>query len=68
MKILIRLAKLESENNKDATEPEVPRKLRVTIAMIVKSWIVDSREDRRAAVSQLQSYIRWKALGGLARG
>ncbi len=65
MKTLIRLVKRGSEDNKEAAPPAKPR---LTTEMIVKSWIVDSREQRRAAMSQLQSSLGWEELGGLARG
>ena len=68
MKTLIRVVKRGSENNRSEIEAAAPVKPRVTTEMIVKSWIIDSRERRRAAMSQLQSSIGWKDLGGLARG
>jgi hypothetical protein len=68
MKTLIRVVKRGSEDNKGNSEVTPPAKPRLTTEMIVKSWIVDSREQRRAAMSQLQSSFGWEELGGLARG
>jgi hypothetical protein len=68
MKTSIRVVKRGSENNRDINEAAGPAKPRLTTEMIVKSWIVESREQRRAAMSQLQSSIGWEQLGGLARG
>lgn len=68
MKTLIRVVKRGSENSRDDNEAARPAKPRVTTEMIVKSWIIESREQRRAAMNQLQSSIGWKELGGLARG
>ena len=68
MKTLIRIVKRGSEDNSGDSEAAAPAKPRVTTEMIVKSWIVDSRERRRAAMSQLQSSLGWEELGGLARG
>ena len=63
---MIRVVKRGRENNSDVTE--APGKPRVTTEMIVKSWIVESREQRRAAMSQLQRSFGWEQIGGLARG
>ena len=68
MKTLIRVVKRGSENNKDDSEAVAPAKPRVTTEMIVKSWIVESREQRQAAMSQLQRSFGWEEFGGLARG
>ena len=68
MKTLIRVVKRGSEINRGDSEAAAPAKPRLTTEMIVKSWIIESREQRRAAVSQLQSSIGWKELRGLARG
>ena len=68
MKTLIRVVKRGSKDNKDVSEIATPTKPRLTTEMIVKSWIIESREQRRAAMSQLQSSLGWKELGGLARG
>ena len=68
MKTLIRVVKRGSEDSKGDSEAAPPAKPRLTTEMIVKSWIVNSREQRRAAMIQLQSSIGWKDLGGLARG
>ena len=68
MKTLIRVVKRGSEDNKGDSEAAAPAKPRLTTELIVKSWIVESREQRRAAMSQLQSSIGWTELGGLARG
>jgi len=65
MKTLIRVVKRGSA---DKGESEPPAKLRVTTEMIVKSWIIESREQRQTAMSQLQSSLGWEQLGGLARG
>ena len=67
MKTLIRVVKRGSEDKGDS-EAAPPAKSRLTTEMIVKSWIIESREQRRAAMSQLQSSLGWKELGGLARG
>jgi hypothetical protein len=68
MKTLIRVVKRGTENNKDENEAPAPAKPRVTTEMIVKRWIIESREQRRAATSQLQSSLGWEKLGGLAHG
>jgi hypothetical protein len=68
MNTLIRVVKRGSEENKGDSEAAPPAKPRLTTEMIVKSWIIESREQRRAAMSQFQSLLGWKELGGLARG
>ena len=68
MKTVIRVVKRGSEVNKVEGEPAAPAKPRVTTEMIIKSWVIESREHRQAAMSQLQSSSGWKELGGLARG
>ena len=68
MNTLIRVVKRGSEENKGDSEAAPPAKPRLTTEMIVKSWIIESREQRRAAMSQLQNSLGWKELGGLARG
>jgi len=68
MKTLIRIVKRGSEETRDRSEAAVPVKPRLTTEMIVKSWIIDSRERRRADMSELRSSTGWKELGGLARG
>ena len=68
MKTVIRIVKRGSEVNKDDVEAAVPAKPRLTTEMIVKRWIIDSRERRQADTSQLQTSIGWKGLGGVARG
>ena len=67
MKTLIRIVKRGSAN-KDNVEQPAPAKPRLTTEMIVKRWIVDSREHRSAALSQLQSSVGWKSIGGVPRG
>jgi len=68
MKTLIRVVKRGSKDNKDVSETATPTKPRLTTEMIVKSWIIESREHRQASMSQLQTSIGWTELGGLARG
>ena len=68
MKTLIRVVKLGSEGNKHSSEVVAPAKPRLTTEMIVKSWIIESREQRQAAMSQLQCSFGLEKLGGLARG
>jgi hypothetical protein len=68
MKTLIRVVKRESKDNKDVSEAAAPTKPRLTTEMIVKSWIIESRERRRVHIGQLTSSIGWKELEGLARG
>ncbi len=68
MKTLIRVVKRGSEDNKHDNEVVAPAKPRLTTEMIVKSWIIESREQRQAAMSQLHSSFGWKEFGGLARG
>ena len=67
MKTLIRVVKRGSKD-KDVSETAAPTKPRLTTEMIVKSWIIESREERRTANSELLSSTGWKELGGLARG
>ena len=68
MKTLIRVVKRGSKDIKDVSEDAAPTKPRLTTEMIVKSWIIESRERRRVDIGQLTSSIGWKELGGLARG
>lgn len=69
MKTVIRVVKRGSEDNKHSGEAAAPAKPRETTEMIVKSWIIESREQRQAAMIQLQSSFGWKKeFGGLARG
>jgi len=68
MKTLIRVMKQGSEIKRDDHEAAAPAKPRVTTETIVKSWIIESREQRRAAMAQLQNSLGWEQLGGLARG
>jgi len=68
MKTLIRVVKRGSENKRDDNAAAVPAQPRVTTEMIVKSWIIESREQQRATMSQLQSSLGWEKLGGFARG
>ena len=66
MKTLIRVVKRGSKD-KDVGETAAPTKPRLTTEMIVKSWIIESRERRRVHIGQLTSSIGWKELGDLAR-
>ena len=66
MKTLIKVVKRESKDN-NVSETAAPTKPRLTTEMIVKSWIIESRERRRVHIGQLTSSIGWKELGGLAR-
>ena len=68
MKTLIRVVKRRSEDEREKTATAAPEKPQLTTEMIIKSWIIESRERRQAAMSQLQSSIGWKELGGSARG
>jgi hypothetical protein len=68
MKTSIRLVKRGSEDKKDYSEAAALAEPRLTTEMIVKSWIIESRERRRVDIGQLTSSIGWKELGGLARG
>ena len=67
MQTLIKVVKRGSKD-KDDSGAAAPKKSQLTTEMIVKSWIIESREQRRAAMSQLQSSVGWEELGGLARG
>ena len=67
MKTLIRVVKRGSAVKEDKSKA-APAKPLLTTETIVKSWIIESREQRRAAMSQLQSSIVWKEFGGLTRG
>jgi len=60
MKALLRVVKRGSENNRHDNEAVAPGKPRVTTEMIVKNWIIESREQRRATMSQLQSSLGWE--------
>jgi len=65
MKTLIKVVK-RGEVSKPVVAPVKPK---ITTEMIVSSWIIESREQRRATdVSQLQSFVSWTKLGGPARG
>lgn len=68
MKTLIRVVKRGIKDNEDVSGAAAPAKPRLTTEMIVKSWIIESREHRRVDISQLTSSIGWKELGGLTRG
>lgn len=68
MKTLVRVVKRGTENYRDDHEAAAPEKPRVTTEMIVKSWIIESREQRRATLTQLQSSLGWERPTGLARG
>ena len=48
MKTLIRVVKRGSEDSKNDTAAAPPAKPRLTTEMIIKSWIIESRERRRA--------------------
>ena len=39
-----------------------------TTEVIVKSWIIESRERRRAELNRLQNAVRSKEIEGVARG
>jgi len=39
-----------------------------TTAVIVKSWIIESRERRRADLNRLQNAVRSKEIEGVTRG
>jgi len=68
MKTVIRVVKRRSEDIRHDTAPAPPTKPRLTTEMIIKNWIIESRECRQVAMSQLQTAIGWKELGGSARG
>jgi hypothetical protein len=68
MKTLVRVVKKGTYSKKTVDEGVNPSKPRLTTEMIVKSWVIESREHRRAVMSKLQSSTVWKELGGLARG
>ena len=68
MQTLIKVVKRGSKDNKDDSEAAAPKKSQLTTEMIVKSWIIESREHRQATMNQLQTSIGWKGLGGVARG
>jgi hypothetical protein len=68
MKTLIRVVKRRGEDIQRDTAPVAPIKPRLTTEMIIKNWIIEARERRQVAMSQLQSSIGWKELGGSARG
>lgn len=68
MKTLIRVVKRGSEKIKHSSAAAAQAKPRLTTETIVKSWIIESRERRRAVMSELQNSIGWKELEGLSRG
>lgn len=68
MKTLIKVVKRRSEGERNIEATAVPEKPQLTTETIIKSWIIESRERRQAAMSQLHSSIGWKALGSAARG
>ena len=49
MKTLIRVVKRGSQNDRDDDAAAAQAKPRVTTEMIVKNWIIESREQRRTA-------------------
>ena len=65
MQTLIKVVKRGSKDNKDDSEAAGPKKPQLTTEMIVKSWIIESREHRQATMNQLQTSIGWTELGGL---
>ena len=68
MRTLVRVVKRGTENKRDDNAAAALAKPRVTTEMIVKSWIIESREQRRTSISQLQSSLGWEGLGDIARG
>jgi hypothetical protein len=48
MKTLIRVVKRGSEDNKDDIAAAEPAERQLTTEMIIKSWIIESRDRRRA--------------------
>ena len=69
MKTLIRVVKRKSGTASHDEGMSVARRIpRRTAETIVKSWINESRERRRAEVNQLQKSILWKPIGSLASG
>jgi len=62
MKTVVRIVKRGSEDKKDECSSATPTNRRLTTEMIVKSWIIESREHRRNGMSQLQSLLGWKEL------
>jgi hypothetical protein len=65
MQTVIKVVKRGSKDNKDAGEAAAPKEPQLTTEMIVKSWIIESREHRHATMSQLQTSIGWTEFGGL---
>jgi len=68
MRSEIKVVKRRGEDIKLDHAPAAPTKPHLTTEMIIKNWIIESRERRQTAMSQLQSSIRWEELGGPARG
>jgi len=68
MKTLIKVVKRKSTDNKHVSETTTPAKSQLTTAMIVKSWIIESREHRQATMSQLQTSIGLTKFVDLAGG
>ncbi|HEY8225404.1 MAG TPA: hypothetical protein VIG25_09020 [Pyrinomonadaceae bacterium] len=68
MKTLIKVVKRRGEDKRHNTATPAPEKPQLTTEMIIKNWIIESRERRQASLSQLQSSIRWEELRGCARG
>jgi len=64
MQTLIKVVKRGSKD-KDDSGAAAPKKSQLTTEMIVKSWIIESREHRQATMNQLQTSIGWSELGGL---
>ncbi len=54
MKTLIRVVKREARDQITETDASTPINKPATTEMIVKRWIIESRENRRAALNQLQ--------------
>jgi hypothetical protein len=64
MKMLIKVVK-----RSDAIkQSETPAKPKITTEMIVKSWVIESREQRLADMDRLHKFVSWTTGEGTARG
>ena len=69
MKTPIKIMKREDRKvTHDVAISSTGTKRQLTTEMIVKSWIIESRERRRADLNRLQNAMQSKGIEGVTRG
>jgi|GEM_PF-2394414 len=69
MKSLIKIRKRDDKKVTHDVEISLAKTNRQrTTAVIVKSWIIESRERRRANLNRLQNAVVSKTIAGVTRG